>query len=437
MATIHRPEDADVDHQPHELLHDLKDSDLSLEIVNLGLDDKTDDSVVTAKDCSDHEDEFQGFLLGDNQHGISERQEDEEANTWKGAASAIVVVWNQPLGVLTVRSITILLSLGILLSLLSAAMKQHHPTTAAMPTVSYKCPAQIANAANDKDGIFDLYNRDTERHANRTKISINELLNMKYGAWGISPRQREALDAPWIHWYAESLQAMAVTRGSKSSPLTIYESACGVGLTLYGILELLAAWYNIVGLEVYGNDYIADDVVSANRFYWERQQDKTAFPLRLGHICHGDSTNLTFVPTGSFDLVMTGYLDPIVDPLNLHLSDDEHEEYCKSNDPEKQQLMLQEQALVEDWFAVWTGEMIRIAKPGAAIFVESIAHPRCQFGDWGGVEKEWWELAVHKYGWPIDMEIGIDTIDFNPTRQYAGLSDRYNVKMIKKQAKQN
>jgi SAM-dependent methyltransferase len=275
---------------------------------------------------------------------------------------------------------------------------------------------------------------DTAKHANITNITsttAKELLDMEYGDWGITPHQRKSLNAYWVQWYADSLQAMATAQGNKSSPLTIYESACGVGLTLYVILELLAERHNIVGLEVYGNEYIADNVVSANRFYQERQQDKTAVPLRLGRICHGDSTNLSFVPSDAFDLVMTGYIDPIDDPLNLRLSGNQHQKYCNSNDTKQQEIILREQALVEDWFAAWTGEMIRIAKPGAAIIVESIAYPKCQVGYWGGVDKEWWTLAVTKYGWHIDMKMGIDTMDFNPKNQFHGLEGRYNIKMIK------
>jgi hypothetical protein len=420
------------DHEAHE----LNDRHLHVEIVSLGLDDNDDDDgVVISNDFSDDEDEdeFHGLLLGEDRSSGSKPQEDDAVRRRPAGA---IVVWTRPLGVMIVRSVAILLSLGIGLGLLRVVLKKDHsqdsqpPTSVDTPIVSYACPEQIAKAANDKDDIFDLYNADTERHANITHIThtkVNELLDMEYGDWGMTPHQRKSLNAHWIQWYADSLQAMP----QGSLPLTIYESACGVGLTLYVILELLAERHNITGLEVYGNEYIADDVVSANRFYQEQQHDEMAFPLHLGHICHGDSTNLTFVPSDAFDLVMTGYIDPIVDPLNIQLSDHEHKEYCKSKDPKKMQIMLQEQALVEDWFAAWTGEMIRIAKPGAAIILESIAYPRCQVGDWGGVEKEWWVLAVTKYGWQIDMDRGIETMAFNPDKQFDKLFRRYNVKMIK------
>ena len=412
---------------------DDDDDDLNLEIVSLRLD------FDNGEDNND-EGEFQGLLGSGPDVAKSERQDNSGYRSRNMAVSGALVVWNRPMGVWIVRSIAIFLVLGCLViwgkKLISL---QGHAsscttvpcnTTTLSPVSYYECPAQIDKAINDKDHIFDFYNTDTENHAKIHNMTVNELLNMEYGAWGITPYERKAMNAHWIHWYADSLTAMAANK-TTTSPLTIYESACGVGLTLYVILELLAERYNMTGLEVYGNEYMEVDVVFANRFYQERQHDNSTFPLKLGRICHGDSTHLFFVPSDTFDLVMTGYIDPIVDPLNLKLSNQKYREYCRSHNPRKQQLMAQEQALVEDFFANWTGEMIRIAKPGAAIIVESIAYPKCQVGDWGGVDKKWWSLAVTKYGWDVDPVIGIETMEFDPDAHHETLDHRYNVKMIK------
>jgi len=308
--------------------------------------------------------------------------------------------------------------------------------TAAGPTISYQCPASIDKAPNDKDGIFDVYNTDTRQHSLALDASLDDLLSLKYGAWGITPNQRKALNAHWIQWYAEALSDSDMSPLSSSRPKTIYESACGVGLTLFVVLQLLQEMYNITGLEVYGNEYMQDDVVTANHFYIGQQiSDEAHLHLRKGHICHGDSTNLTFVPSNAFDVVMTGYIDPIVDPLNMHVKKTEHKRYCQQDkDSREGQLMQREQELVEDWFALWTSEMIRIAKPGGTIIVESISQPRCLVGDWGGVAKEWWSgVALTKYGWQSDIDAAsIDIIDFDPAQHYKGIHDRYNVKMTKK-----
>jgi SAM-dependent methyltransferase len=300
-------------------------------------------------------------------------------------------------------------------------------TESSFLSVNYTCPARIAKAANDKDDIFTYYDVDTKRHISG---NVSNFMDMKYGAWGITPRQRKALNAKWIHWYG--------TAPLLKSGGTIYESACGVGLTLYVILELLQEHYNITNLEVYGNEYIPADVVTANQFYAQLQANNTtsALKVRRGNICHGDSTNLSFVPADSFDVVMTGYIDPIVDPLNTGWSHKKHRRKCKSQKPSDMQLIAQEQLAVEDWFAAWTTEMIRLAKDDqGTIIVESISSPLCLGGDWGGVKPKWWrEVAYHKYHWDqmgIDPE-SIETIGFDPERQYEGLLDRYNVRMIKR-----
>lgn len=304
--------------------------------------------------------------------------------------------------------------------------------------VPYQCAKSIAKAANDKGGIFGLYDEDTVRHFNAFNESVENLLNMEYGAWGITPNQRKELNSHWVHWYADALLGdsdPSQLSGNRNIQKTFYESACGVGLTLYVILELLQERYNITGLEVYGNEYMMEDVITANNFYHRQEiSDNSPLHLKKGRICHGDSTNLTFVPSNAFDVVMTGYIDPIVDPLKLQLSRKEHKKYCASDDKDQMEAIRQEQELVEDWFAAWAGEMIRITKPGGTIVLESISQERCLVGDWGGVAKTFWaNVAVEKYGWSNDIDpAAIAVMDFDVTNKNKHLHDRYNVKMVKK-----
>ncbi|CAB9517683.1 expressed unknown protein [Seminavis robusta] len=455
-----------------------KENGLDLEIVDY-LSKTKRNHTSSRNDVDDDDDEesehveFQGLLVegrkNDDDDEISKtKPKDHRRNRTRKKRNAIVV-WNRPLGVWVAKTVAIVFVVGFVVWLvrfvriLRAAKKRHHHhekddkgshfnasmvhyysneaedallNQSVAASVAYTCPTNIDQATNDKDGVFDFYNIDTEKHTRVQDRAIAELLDMKYGAWGITPHQRKAVNAQWVHWYADALLLHATAEGST----TIYESACGVGLTLYVILELLAEQYNITGLEVYGNEYIADNVITANRFYLQQQQrqdqqDNTTSSLphpKLGRICLGDSTNLDFVPSNAFDLVFTGYIDPITDPLNLQWSHGQHKRYCK--DPTKQELIRQEQALIENWFAMWVTEMLRIAKPGATIIVESISPPQCQVGDWGGVAREWWTsdaLAYYYYGEHVEPG-SVETIDFDPLSQYKGLHDRYNVKMVKK-----
>jgi putative lipase involved disintegration of autophagic bodies len=55
--------------------------------------------------------------------------------------------------------------------------------------------------------------------------------------------------------------------------------------------------------------------------------------------------------------------------------------------------------------ATWVQETIRVAKPGKAVIVEQASYPSCDnTHDWGGVAKDWWYIALEKYGWDVDVD---------------------------------
>uniref|UniRef100_A0A7S4RDK1 Methyltransferase domain-containing protein n=1 Tax=Ditylum brightwellii TaxID=49249 RepID=A0A7S4RDK1_9STRA len=296
--------------------------------------------------------------------------------------------------------------------------------------LDYICPTNIGIAINDRDGFFEWYDDDTAQHALKANNSEFEgFLDEEYGSWGITPNERKALNANWIHWYGDHLL--------HSESRTIYESACGTGLTLFIIIQLLYEQYDITGIEAFGNEYIAEDVVTANRYYDWAVEHYPELDLRKGRICRGDSTNLTsFVPTNAFDIVMTGSIDVIDDPLHLGVSDgEEHRRWCTSKSKVKQTSMKEEQKEINRWFALWASQMISLVKSGGIVIIEANSKPRCEVGAWGGVSKEWWAQAIQEYEW--DTQLGIDSasldiIDFDPPTHYNGLQDRYNVKMTKR-----
>jgi hypothetical protein len=105
---------------------------------------------------------------------------------------------------------------------------------------------------------------------------------------------------------------------------------------------------------------------------------------------------------------------------------EKYDELCSTHDWQAQKLIDIAQQLQQDWFALWVGQMARIAKPGAPVIIESTATPYCGNDmDWGGVEKEWWKEAINKYNWGVDpdsLEFGEDLI----------FKRRYHVFMQKK-----
>merc|ERR1712094_112881 len=165
--------------------------------------------------------------------------------------------------------------------------------------------------------------------------------------------------------------------------------------------------YGIQLLTVYGNDYLQQSIDVAN-YIWDAPRNREI--ARKGMFCTADSSNLTFAPASSFDFVYTGYIDPILDPLNLlppmataFQKRANAIKNCKSLNWEYQRVAQEDQLAQEEWYASWVTEMIRIAKPGKVIVIENSAESLCrQSDDWGGVDKEWWRMAVSKYAWDVD-----------------------------------
>ena len=272
---------------------------------------------------------------------------------------------------------------------------------------------------NDKQGNFDEY-----IEADKTKLTATGELAERaedyrnQGYDGFSKNFAQAKEN--IYDYVQEYFVPALRNGGGS----IYESACGTAANLLMTLEIIAE-SGVKNVTVYGSEYIADSVTIA------RQMIEAHMPegFYMGSICQADSTNLEHVPSNSMDVTFTGYIDPLVDPLDLHPDEGISDSIarCKSADHE---IAEKEQKAQEQWFARWVTEMVRITKPGGSLIVEDVAKPICEiYRDWGGVSQAWWPKAVADYGW----DIRVDSITFGPAARspvkYKGR--RYNVAMRK------
>jgi len=166
-------------------------------------------------------------------------------------------------------------------------------------------------------------------------------------------------------------------------------------------VEILYEELGIDNLNVYGIEYVQTSVDNANAILDSALSTTSSNPSTKSSnintttggaklaspICKGDATDLFFVPSNSFDLVFTGYIDPIVDPLQLYkelgrkmkASDlcsatnttSTHSNSNKETKNEWARIKLKklDQRAQEDWYASWISEMIRIAKRGKPIII--------------------------------------------------------------------
>ena len=258
------------------------------------------------------------------------------------------------------------------------------------------CPTNVEKSANDQADDFDLYVKDANAHKN---ITFNEEFRaMTLDGWGITLNEVKELLRPW----KEKVFVENIEPGD-----SVYESAMGIGMNLVISAEILKE-NNIDGLTLSGNDYMAESIAIANSV-WDENKDLKQLAHK-GFFCRADSSHLDYIPDNRFDFVYTGYIDPIVDPLHVLPASLTVEEkwakdvkLCKSDDKKRQRLAKKAQKAQNEWFAGWVEHLIRIAKPGKVIAIESGAESLCTNPeDWGGVDKSWWKGAISTYRWDVD-----------------------------------
>ena len=307
------------------------------------------------------------------------------------------------------------------------ASEQQRPT--------YTCPATDDAVNNDSDNDKD----DKSQHHNYNEAEVDEysdqqtqliwsnlthfvehFRDIEYDLWTTTYRE---IKPHMVEWKKKHFQV--------ESGATIYESAMGIGLNLVMTTEILAEEYGVHDLVVYGNEYLARSAELANRLFDEGIFTNTT---QKGAFCVADSANLSHVPSNSFDVVFTGYISPVWDPLGYG----DHwrkkaKSVCKDaqniNSPYREYAMRQLKqmdAIQEDWYKTWVGEMIRIAKPGAKVVVEQVSRPFCDsVEDFGGVDPEFWKRQVQTEAWPIEK----GSLDF--AKETLLLMNRYHVAMRK------
>ena len=236
------------------------------------------------------------------------------------------------------------------------------------PTL-YQCPEDawnaVENVATAPKEHYSAYETESSRISNISTY-MDTFRDLQYDDWGHTYNEVKQIMFPWKSRYFSELKSGDI----------IYESACGIGMNLFMTLEILYEVLGITNITIYGNDYVPESVQVALAIYSDSNVLLPKSFGGLGSICTADSKHLEFVPSNTFDLVYTGYISPLLDPLHLnHSTTDEkfvqYNAYCEQKDA----LSQVAQELQNDWYGAWVGEMIRIAKPGAPIIVEQASSP--------------------------------------------------------------
>jgi hypothetical protein len=217
----------------------------------------------------------------------------------------------------------------------------------------------------------------------------------------------------WGHSYDEIRRGMHYFKSKYVLPylsdnMTIYESSFGFGLNLYMTLAL--SQNDVQGLVIYGNEYSGDSVRVANQLLNSAELPGSA---KFGLLCQADPANLQHVPESSMDLVYSGYIAPLPNPLGLDIENPDelytkYAELCEAKentDPDQFQRNTDAQHKQNAWYRSQVEEMIRIAKPGAPIMVEQVSYPLCEvLSDGGGIYQSFWKSNIDIHAWDIDTD---------------------------------
>lgn len=202
------------------------------------------------------------------------------------------------------------------------------------------------------------------------------------GNWGVSYRT-------YVEEYVRDFASLIDINEKDDRQRTIFESAVGSGWLIRGLMEVKSTCNSV---QWYGNDILPDALRLARR------------DIPGGNFVLADSTNLTWIPSETFDDCICGYLEASSDVLDA------------SGYPPNDK---------RNWFGNWVYQMARLVRPGGQICVGAIMIEH--------IEPEWWIEAAKSddYDWCVDPKsIKILHLDSDILKDKWG--NRYCVRLCKK-----
>lgn len=183
----------------------------------------------------------------------------------------------------------VLLSFFLLASWIEHLITKRKSAATRYGAPRYTCPADVARSKNDMEGNFEYYNSTNADLKFDDNTPWDKYESWNFDAWDVSYSERRSARLDWVMNYYE------VKSGS-----SVYESGCGLGLSLLMTMEILRK-KGVENLGLYGNDYLSKSTAHARTILQHLAPDN------IETICTADSAQLNFVPSSSFDLAYTGY----------------------------------------------------------------------------------------------------------------------------------
>jgi len=293
----------------------------------------------------------------------------------------------------------------------------------------YTCPAASSSSNNNN---MDDYNSQTIPKYQNDSEFMQDLAGDPQNLTTYAETFRDLEFRDWGKTYHEVKGSLVHWKESRFVPNlktgdSIFESGCGIGLSLYMTLEILQEQTskNLRDLHLYGSDVSSVVAGTANLVLDKILSGESVGGGKRGVICAADSIQLSdFIPKDTFDLVFSSRIQPVAAGLGYNVTTPEQlrerrRDICATRQTDWKSAALQEaaQERQNDWYGTYVAAMVRIAKPGAAVIVEQVSDPYCdeeQFDEWGGgVHIDFWTDAVETYGWDVDpesIEFGMDTL---------------------------
>lgn len=294
--------------------------------------------------------------------------------------------------------------------------------------IRYDCPPTLPSPSfsRNDDSYVKFYDEPSNKLLRAIQTNLTNYLKVyrkiSFDSWTSTYEEFKLALKEWKILY------FAPVFSNPQRNYKVYESASGIGLNLALTVEILNETMSSMyqSIELHGSDYVASSVQVAQILY---QQGRLVQPYqsRMGQFCTASSTNLQHVPSNTFDLVFTGYITPLLDPLNIvprletkHDMNVAYHDICNNQHNHSNVALIQQmKQKQEEYYSKWVEEMIRIAQPGAPVIVESVSLPLCaDLDDWGGVSREFWKSRMSQ--WPVQA----NSLDFGIDKMHTG---RYHV----------